>query len=105
VLDDGLVDDKDVLDDDVLTEENSIAFKQTAPIMYHNLWKVYPPSAGWLASLCRFVGRIRCCCCCGKGAKREEKRRAYLPKRAVRGVSTVVEAGETYCSVPMALER
>jgi ABC-type multidrug transport system ATPase subunit len=101
-LDDGLIDDKDVLDDDVLAEErhvneNCAVFKQTAPIMYHNLWKVYPPSVGLLgsmiASLRQFLGEM---CCCGKGVKPEEQRRAYLPKRAVRGVSTVVEEGETY---------
>jgi ATP-binding cassette, subfamily A (ABC1), member 3 len=107
LLDDGLVDDKDVLDDDVLAEErrvneNSTVFKKTAPIMYHNLWKVYPPSVGLLGSIMAWLRQILwriyscCCCCCGKGAKPEEQRRAYLPKRAVRGVSTVVEKGETY---------
>jgi ABC-type multidrug transport system ATPase subunit len=104
MLDDGLVDDKSGLDDDVLAEErrvneNIAVFKRTAPIMYHNLWKVYPPSVGLLGSMLarirQFLSRI-CCWCCGNAVKPEQQRRAHFPKRAVRGVSTVVEEGETY---------
>ena len=108
VLDDGLDDTVDIQDEDVQEERifvlrHSDELKHSAPVMYEDLWKIYPPSIGMLgvmvSTIRRFLAAILCRICrrCRSGSTdSEEQRRAMLPKRAVRGVYTAVEEGETY---------
>jgi hypothetical protein len=112
LLDDGLVGgDSSLQDDDVESErlfvsENRDELRKTAPVVYENLWKVYPPSIGLFGVLVTSLRRSLAFVCCffcrpcsgtrDRSAEVEERRKAILPKRAVRGVTAVIQKGETY---------
>jgi hypothetical protein len=68
----------------------------TAPIVIHDLWKIYPPSTGFLCAISSMISRalwslILCC----RAASRENIQDSSLPKPAVRGTSIAVRQGET----------
>uniref|UniRef100_A0A7S3DQC5 ABC transporter domain-containing protein n=1 Tax=Entomoneis paludosa TaxID=265537 RepID=A0A7S3DQC5_9STRA len=102
-LDDGLADnpigkDSDVLAEEAFVREEFETLKKSAPVLFHELWKVYLPSIGlfgaFMSSTKHFVRRLLCC---GRRGKSDvQERRAVQPKRAVRGVSTAVQEGEIY---------
>lgn len=108
-LNDGLQDTNVDDDDDVARERKLVAestnsLKHHAPLIYANVWKVYPPSVGLLgvlgASCARMVTSIFCCRWTGRPQIVEtgpgENAHSRLPKRAVRGLTTAVHRGETF---------
>lgn len=109
-LDDGLDDVGISPDDDVEKERRFVSehegeLKTKASVLYENLWKVYPPSIGLFGALLGALRRLIACLCCfacrrfrpqDRTAEVEDRRKAMLPKRAVRGVTTAVSEGETY---------
>ena len=105
-LDDGLRDDEndrdlDVLEEEAFVRENSSELKATSPVLFENLWKIYLPSVGMFGSLLgtckRFILWMICCCgFCQRDTAEKEKSPAHLPKRAVRGMSTAIRKGEIY---------
>lgn len=110
LLDDGLNDSAAGHDDDVEEErltisQNASEFQKSSSVLFVNLWKVYPPSVGLfgvlISTLRRAFATVFCCFCRINAVKkteaeREEERRAYQPKRAVRGVATAVRTGEPF---------
>lgn len=108
LVDDGLDDATTTRDEEVLKEKELIAqdgssLSSSSSVLFDGMWKVYPPSVGFFGV---FVARVRlgcvwlCSClfCRRKGDSgvQIEQRRALLPKRAVRGLSTAVHHGEVY---------
>ena len=106
------VDDKDVADEKALVANDHHRLRGEAAILIKGLWKIYPPSVGVLSNIFDFFRRqfrkLR-----GKQGKTpvisaveemEEEEDdndgkphvSRLPKRAVRGVSTVVTKGECF---------
>lgn len=113
LLNDGLtgdeasLEDEDVKNERLYVTEHTAELRHSAPVLYVNLWKIYPPSIGLLgvltAAVRQTLGSLLCCICrsCSnrtdaRAAEREDRRKARLPKRAVRGVTTAVREGETY---------
>ena len=98
------------IDDDVAKEENKVEellsdLKSYAPVVIHDLWKVFPASVGFVGTFLQSFKRLCCCCsrdfwchCRGrvKGTSDEEAKQNYQPKIAVRGVSYALEKGETF---------
>jgi hypothetical protein len=68
----------------------------TAPIVIHNLWKIYAPSTGFLCAISSTVSRalwsLMMCC---RVSSRERSEDSSLPKPAVCGTSIAVREGET----------
>jgi ATP-binding cassette subfamily A (ABC1) protein 3 len=106
-LDDGLKEgtrDEDVEGERIFVYENIDQLKHSAPIVYQDLWKIYPPSVGLFGTMAAFVrGHIYMICCLLRKSSAErrtvilkERRRVLLPKRAVRGVTTCIQEGETF---------
>jgi ABC-type multidrug transport system ATPase subunit len=105
MLDDGLDEFNTGEDEDVAAERthviaNSESLKTSASVLLVNMWKVYPPSVGVFGS---FVASIRnwfSILCCHLTNSRQETEveidRSFLPKRAVRGITTSIPQGETY---------
>jgi len=95
-----LGDDSDVAQEQQYVLKNSEELRQTAPVVLLNLWKIYPPSVGVLGTCMRSIRSIFaaiCCFCCRTGPLDEnENEKPFVPKQAVRGVSTVIKKGETY---------
>lgn len=94
--------DEDVESEMRFVKSNLAELKVIAPILLVDLWKIYPPSIGLLGTL---VAKTRMAlsailCCWSQNASRaaefEDRRKAALPKRALRGVTTAVHVGETY---------
>jgi len=98
-LDEGRQEDEDVTNERSFVRENKTELIGKASILIYDMWKVFPPSVGFLG---RFIGRIcdiLCCRCFGKHRNKsddDEIDKSNFPKRAVRGVCTAVMPGETY---------
>uniref|UniRef100_A0A7S1DA40 ABC transporter domain-containing protein n=1 Tax=Cyclophora tenuis TaxID=216820 RepID=A0A7S1DA40_CYCTE len=98
--------DEDVTEERNYVVENRGDLIDQASVLLVNMWKVYPPSVGMFGSIISPIGRcISFICCCGcfrsrssssENTEEEEEDRSFLPKRAVRGVTTAVTRGETY---------
>jgi len=110
LLNDGL-DDRDGIEDEDVREEREYVLRnkehlsETAPVVYRDLWKVFPPSVGFFSSIVASTRRLLetlCCFPCRKqrsgarAAEREDRRKAMLPKRAVRGVTLALSKGEVH---------
>ena len=106
-LDDGLHEPQEIVDTDVeeerlLVTEQIETLRNSAPVLFADLWKIYPPSTGLfgviLASIRRFLAAVFCCFCRRRSSEttedQEDKRRGLLPKRAVRGITIAVRQGE-----------
>ena len=92
--------DGDVAEERQYVNKNSEVLRQSAPVVMLNLWKIYPPSVGVLGSCIKRVRQFfafffRYCYPGGFTDENDEKK-AFIPKQAVRGVSTVIKKGETY---------
>lgn len=103
-LDDGRQEDDDVAAEKVFVEQNALRLKDTASVLLVNMWKVFPPTVGFVGKTFGWIRRIfNVVCCCGCLRKQsgvvldeDEDNKSNLPKRAVRGVSTAIMEGETY---------
>ncbi|KAL7574063.1 hypothetical protein ACA910_015641 [Epithemia clementina (nom. ined.)] len=94
LLDDGLRDDEhgrdlDVLEEEAFVRENSAELKESSPVLFENLWKIYLPSVG-------LIGALGGSCQRAFVASGDQGRTTSQPKRAVRGMSTVVRRGDIY---------
>ena len=93
-------DDCDVAQERQYVNKNNELLRQSAPVVLLNLWKIYPPSVGILGSCLKrvrqFIASIVCFCNLGGAMDENEEEKAFVPKQAVRGVSTVIKKGETY---------
>jgi len=94
------LDDVDVVQERDCVMKNDESLRQTAPVVLKNLWKIYPPSVGLVGSLVKNARRRLACifCACNpyKAVDTDNDETVCVPKQAVRGVSTVVQKGETY---------
>jgi len=93
------VEDNDVAKERAYVSDNKEQLKTSAVVLLDNLWKVYPPPKGILGSIMEgmrhFFGFcFRNCSCCDTGDSSSNL--SSLPKRAVRGLSTSIENGETF---------
>ena len=101
-LDDGLENDNkdsDVLEEEFLVRSNFDKLREEAPVVFLDLWKVYLPSTGLVASVVDSLKRsIRWVCCwCFRDAQDDLRlHRRAQPKRAVRGLCTAVQEGEIF---------
>ena len=100
-------------DEDVAAEQDRVVsnrddLEKDASVLLVNMWKVYPPSVGMFGSVTsKIKGWVRylCCCCCyrrppingaGPDSGADDEHKSFLPKRAVRGLTTAIGNGETY---------
>jgi hypothetical protein len=98
-----LSDDEDVARERHHVLKNKEELRHTEPVVLLNLWKIYPPSVGMIGSLLLTVRRFFAstfCLFCNSGAltacEEKEEEKPFVPKQAVRGVSTAIKKGETY---------
>jgi len=111
LLNDGLDGSTGSEDEDVAVEReqvtsNADSLKESASVLLVNLWKVYPPSVGIFGSVLAAIRRgltfLICCCFLSKQQEtpqmetEDDKDLSFLPKRAVRGVTTAIPQGETF---------
>ena len=111
MLDDGLdestlSEDTDVAAERTYVTSNTTSLKMSASVLLIDLWKVYPPSVGIFGSLFVAVRKVgmflksrRYICFHGASSAEvvvDDKDRFFLPKRAVRGVTTSIPQGETF---------
>lgn len=110
LLNDGLDERSQRPDEDVEAESMFVQgkidyLKETAPVVFLNLWKIYPASNGLLGTalgLARMTVSSVINFVCGKSrhssqeTEREKHQKFPLPKRALRGVTTAVREGEIY---------
>jgi hypothetical protein len=96
-LDDGLDEKGGIPDDDVEEEHLSVSQHSSCSVLYVNLWKIYPPPVGHFGAIMgwirRLFARVFCCFCRIFASKsstvdREDQLQAYLPKRAIHGLTT-----------------
>jgi len=103
-LEDGLdeywKEDEDVIDEKNHVRKNRKELLSKSSVLIYNVWKIYPPSVGFFSGVLSSI-RIFLCCGChrSKNSRYSEGKKintSSFPKRAVRGISTVVMPGETY---------
>ena len=82
--------DTDVLEEEAFVRENGASLRESTPILFQNLWKIYLPSVGVLSS-----GFDACRRACSRPDGTDARHRSQ-PKLAVRGMSTAVGRGEIY---------
>ena len=82
----------------LFVEGHANELQRTAAVLYMNLWKVYQPSVGLLGVVTAYIRRtfVKILCCCCRSSTRRDERQTHVPRKAVRGVTTVVQPGETY---------
>jgi len=91
--DGGSVLENDILDQHNLISEQKETMVQTSKVLAYNLWKIYPPSIGYISSFCTFL-RAQSSCCRKNPTSASEW--TYKPKKALRGVSLSINTGETF---------
>ena len=95
-----LGDDEDVARERQHVLKNREELRQNAPVVLLNLWKIYPPSVGVIGSCLKnirhFLSVLFCCCCRAGPVDENQEEKSYVPKQAVRGVTTAIKKGETY---------
>lgn len=96
-LDDGLGDlstNEDITREEIFVK-NHDKLHETAPLVMRDLWKIYPPSIGFIGSICSLF-RVPKCCSNNSWSDKESNDKQSLPRRAVRGLSVAVQKGETF---------
>ena len=104
---DGQVQPQSSLDEDVILEASFVLgrkeLENTAPIVLKNLWKIYPPSAGLFGTMLKrmrhFLGffcRVRRRDLVGANNLGNSDGGQYIPRQAVRGLTTAITQGETF---------
>ena len=93
--------DSDVAQERQFVNKNGEVLRQSAPVVLLNLWKIYPPSVGILGSCLKRVRHVfafiySCCYSFTEATDENDEKKSFVPKQAVRGVSTVIKKGETY---------
>lgn len=87
--------DKGVQEEAKVVEESKEELVRTAPIVIHNLWKIYPPSTGFLCVVSSFLCRPFCKLFSKRNPEGTTEEDNSLPKPAICGTSIAVRQGET----------
>jgi hypothetical protein len=98
LLDDGLV--ESTPNEDVQKEADYVRCNEglhtTAPIVLIDLWKIFPPSVGVFGAFTGWIQWFLCCCGILKSSGEKTESDQSRPRRAVRGLTTVIQRGETF---------